>query len=98
VGGILIFLLETHNQCLPAYRAFASIKKWSWLPRAHICNPTYLGGRDQEDRGSKSALGIVCKTLSGKNPSQKRNGRVPQVVGPSFKPKYTKKEKEKKKL
>jgi hypothetical protein len=24
---------------------------------AHTCNPSYLGGRDQEDRGSKPALG-----------------------------------------
>jgi hypothetical protein len=24
---------------------------------AHACNPSYLGGRDQEDSGSKPALG-----------------------------------------
>jgi hypothetical protein len=24
---------------------------------AHTCNPSYSGGRDQEDRGSKPALG-----------------------------------------
>jgi hypothetical protein len=24
---------------------------------AHACNPSYSGGRDQEDRGSKPALG-----------------------------------------
>jgi hypothetical protein len=27
----------------------------SQTPVAHICNPSYLGGRDQKDRGSKSA-------------------------------------------
>jgi hypothetical protein len=31
---------------------------------------------------------IVCKTLSQKNPSQKRVGGVAQVVGPEFKPQY----------
>jgi hypothetical protein len=25
------------------------------VPVAHACNPSYSGGRDQEDRGSKSA-------------------------------------------
>jgi hypothetical protein len=24
-----------------------------WAPVAHACNPTYCGGRDQEDRGLK---------------------------------------------
>jgi hypothetical protein len=27
----------------------------SWALVAHPCNPTYAGGRDQEDRGSKPA-------------------------------------------
>jgi hypothetical protein len=29
----------------------------SWAPVAHVCNPNYSGGRDQEDWGSKPALG-----------------------------------------
>jgi hypothetical protein len=38
---------------------------------------------------------IVRKTLSQKNPSQKkRPGGVAQGVGPEFKPQYLKKEKE----
>jgi hypothetical protein len=43
---------------------------------AHAYNPSYSGGRDQEDRGSK----IICKTLSQKYPTQKRAGGVAQVV------------------
>jgi hypothetical protein len=35
---------------------------------AHICNPSYSEGRDQEDSGSKA----VRETLSQKNPTQKR--------------------------
>jgi hypothetical protein len=27
----------------------------SWVPVAHTCNPSYSGGRDQEDQGSKPA-------------------------------------------
>jgi hypothetical protein len=27
----------------------------SWMLVAHTCNPSYSGGRDQEDRGSKPA-------------------------------------------
>jgi hypothetical protein len=26
---------------------------WSWVSVAHICNNSYLGGRDWEDRGSR---------------------------------------------
>jgi hypothetical protein len=25
----------------------------SWVPVAHACNPSYSGGRDQEDQSSK---------------------------------------------
>jgi hypothetical protein len=40
---------------------------------------------------------IVHKTLSRKNPSQKRAGGVAQGVGPEFKPQYQKKKKKEKK-
>jgi hypothetical protein len=62
---------------------------------AHACNPSYSGGRDQEDRYLKLARQIVCETLSQKNPAQKRDGGVVQVVGPEFKPQYQKKKKDK---
>jgi hypothetical protein len=55
---------------------------------AHVCNPSYSGGRDQEDLGLKPAQQIIQETLSQKNPSQKRAGRVAQGVGPEFKPQY----------
>jgi hypothetical protein len=48
---------------------------------AHTCNPSYSGGRDQEDLR--------------KNSSQKRAGGVAQSVGPEFKPQYQKKERKK---
>jgi hypothetical protein len=53
---------------------------------AHTCNPSYSGGRDQEDYGSNPAGQIVCETLSQKNPSQTRAGGVALGVGPEFKP------------
>jgi hypothetical protein len=42
--------------------------------------------------------GIVCQTLSRKNPSQKRASKVAQGEGPEFKPQYHKKKKVKKKI
>jgi hypothetical protein len=40
---------------------------------AHACNPSYSGGRDQEDGSFKASQGkIVHETLSRKNPSQKK--------------------------
>jgi hypothetical protein len=31
-------------------------KEWKGCRVAHVCNPSYSGGRDQEDHGSKPAL------------------------------------------
>jgi hypothetical protein len=50
----------------------ASILKTGWALLAHTCNPSYPGGRDQEDHGSKPAQAnssqepISKKTLSQK--------------------------------
>jgi hypothetical protein len=52
---------------------------------AHTCNPSYLGGRDQEDSRSKPA-------------QTKRAVGVAQSVSPEFKPQYCKKKKKKSKL
>jgi hypothetical protein len=59
------------------------------VPVAHFCNPSYSGGRDQEDLGSVSTWGeIVLETLSRENPSQKRADGLTKGVGPEFKPQY----------
>jgi hypothetical protein len=62
----------------------------------HACNPSYSGGRDQEDQGLKVRSQLLqnsCETLSQKkeNPLQKRASGVAQGVGPEFKPQYWKK-------
>jgi hypothetical protein len=59
---------------------------------AHTCNPSYSGGRDQQDRGSKPAQSnSSTRPYHKKNPSQKRAGRVAQGVGLEFKAQYCKK-------
>jgi hypothetical protein len=58
---------------------------------AHACNPSYLEGRDQENRGSKPAQANSCKTLSQKTHHKNRIGGVAQGEGPTFKPQYHKK-------
>jgi hypothetical protein len=61
---------------------------------AHIYNPSYSGGREQEDFGSKPAQvpwQIVHETYLEKHPSQKRAGRVAQGESPEFKTQYHKK-------
>jgi hypothetical protein len=75
-----------HHQCLLKYRfwtlpAWISVapekplvKKWelSWAWVAHVHNPSYSGGREQEDHSSKPALGnsspdpISKKTITKK--------------------------------
>jgi hypothetical protein len=57
----------------------------SWALVAHACNPSYSGGRNQEDRGSKPAQANGWQDPISKNPSQKSTGRVVQGVGPEFK-------------
>jgi mRNA-degrading endonuclease RelE of RelBE toxin-antitoxin system len=64
---------------------------------AHTCNPSYSGGRDQEDRclkppqANSSARFYLEKTLH-----KNRAGGVAQSEGPEFKPQYHKKKKKKK--
>jgi hypothetical protein len=60
-------------------------------PVTHACNPSYSGGRDQEDGGWKPVPGIVPVTLSWKKRTQSQAGRVVQGVGPEFKLQYQKK-------
>jgi hypothetical protein len=52
----------------------------------HACNPTYSGGRDHEDHGSKpartnSSWDVILKMLK-----TERASGVAQGVGPEFKP------------
>jgi hypothetical protein len=70
---------------------FFNEKFSSWVPVAHVCNPSYSGGRDQEDHGLKLAQVNSLWDPISKNPSQKRGGGVAQDVGPEFKSQYHKK-------
>jgi hypothetical protein len=60
---------------------------------AHACNPSYSGGRDQEDHSSKTAWANSEQDPISKTPSQERAGGVAQSIGPEFKPQYQKKKK-----
>jgi hypothetical protein len=57
------------------------------------CNPSYSGGRDQEDRSSKPAWANSSQDPISKVPNTKRAGGVARGVGPEFKPQYQKKKK-----
>jgi hypothetical protein len=60
------------------------------VPVAYIYNPSYSGGRDQEDQSSKPAWANSLWDPISKNPSQKRAGGVAQGAGPEFKLQYHK--------
>jgi hypothetical protein len=62
---------------------------------AHVCNPSYLEGRDQVDYVSKPAQGGSSRDPILKIPAIKKTGSVAQDVGPEFKPQYCKKKKKK---
>jgi hypothetical protein len=62
--------------------------------KVHACNPSYLGGRDQENRGLKPAQAKFMRPYIKKHPSQKSTGGVAQGVGSEFKSQYHKKTKE----
>jgi hypothetical protein len=57
---------------------------------AHACDPSYSGGRDQEDRGSKPAQANSLQDSISKIPNQKKKG---WWSGPEFKPQHRKKKK-----
>jgi hypothetical protein len=62
---------------------------------AHICNPSYSGGRDQEDRCLKAALANSSRDPISKTPITKMGCGVAQHVDSEFKPEDRKKKKKK---
>jgi hypothetical protein len=54
---------------------------------AHVCNPRYSGGRDQEDSGSKPAWAEFTRSYPN-TLHKNRAGGVVQGEGPEFKPQY----------
>jgi hypothetical protein len=46
------------------FRVDINMKRKSWAPVAHACNPSYSGGRDLEDHGSKPAQANSLLDLS----------------------------------
>jgi hypothetical protein len=63
---------------------------WSQVSVAHTCNPSWSGGRDQEDCGSRPAWANNSPDPILINLT-KSTGGVVQGVGPEFKPQYCKK-------
>jgi hypothetical protein len=63
---------------------------------AHTCNPSYSGGRDQENCSSSQPGEIAHETLSQKTLHKNRTAGVAQGEGPEFEPQYHKKMKERK--
>jgi hypothetical protein len=53
---------------------------------AYACNPSYSGGRDQEDGGSKPARVNSLRDPISKKPFTKRAGRMVQGEGLSSSP------------
>jgi hypothetical protein len=60
---------------------------------AHACNPSYSGGRDQEDYSLKPAWANSLRDPISKISTTKRTGRVAQGEDPEFKPQYSLKKK-----
>jgi hypothetical protein len=58
---------------------------------AHTCNPSYSGGRDQEDYSSKPAWANSLRDPISKIPITKRAGGVAQGEGPEIAKKKKKK-------
>jgi hypothetical protein len=63
----------------------------SWAPVAHAYNPSYSGGRDQEDSGSRLVQANSWWDLILKKPiTKERADEVAQGVGPEFRPQFAK--------
>jgi hypothetical protein len=57
---------------------------------AHFCNPSYSGGRDQEDHGSKPAHANSSRDPISEKNIMENNCGVAQGVSFEFKPQYHK--------
>jgi hypothetical protein len=57
----------------------------SWVLVAHICNPSYSGGRDQEDHCSKPAQVNSLRDPLSKKPSTKKGSAQVPVPPPQKK-------------
>jgi hypothetical protein len=61
---------------------------------AHVCNPSYLGGWGQEDKGSRPAQANGLRDPTSKTVRVKMDWRCDvQGVDPKIKPQYRKKKK-----
>jgi hypothetical protein len=94
VASTVGFLMEGTNPL--------KMEKKGWAPVAHTCNPSYSGGRDQEDHGSKPAWANSSQDPILKNPITKKewwNGLRcrPQIQAPIPQQQQQKKQKERKK-
>jgi hypothetical protein len=58
---------------------------------AHACNPSYSGGRDQEDHSLKPAWANSSPDRISKKPITEKGWWSAQGVGPEFKFQYCKK-------
>jgi hypothetical protein len=70
VIGIVTMNSPPYNEYILIIK-FIIKKKESRAPVAHIYNPSYSGGRDMEDRGSKPAQANSSQDPISKTPSQK---------------------------
>jgi hypothetical protein len=60
------------------------------VPVTHACNPSYIGGSDQEDHSSKPAQANSSRGPISKIHNTKIAGGLAQGVGPESKPQYKK--------
>jgi hypothetical protein len=51
-----------------------------WVPVVYTCNPSYSGGQGQEDQASRPVWAKKGRHYLKKYSTQKRAGRVAQVV------------------
>jgi hypothetical protein len=81
---------EQHRKTL-----YQKVKENRQAPGAHTCNPSYLGGTDQETHGSNPAWANSAQDPSSKNPSQKRLAHGSRCRPLSSSPRTAKKKKKK---
>jgi hypothetical protein len=83
--------LGSHYFHIPSKGQGLSMK---WALVAHTCNPSYSGGRDQEDLGqTEPTRANSSQDPSSKTPNTEKVWRSGSWCRPEFKPQYHKKKK-----
>jgi hypothetical protein len=89
-GPLPISFYDASVTLIPKPDKDTNKENYCQVPVAHACNPSYSGGRDQEDHSLKPAwANSSCDSILKKPITKNWTGGLAQGESPEFKPQFT---------